>query len=279
MSEVDWVTALASLIAIGYSAMARSATHASQSMDHTTQPTKPTLTGIAAELRDMICEYVLADTAAKAIYIGTDVYVGPEPALLKVCRQIRQDAKPIFRAKAPENANRIRAMVREFDFRRLMLFINNLSLEQRDAIAKKQSLRITLQFKTDIVSRKKLLASAAVWLAFCGSRLDGAMVGSSLSYWFNGATPRWRHVTGSQVLEECGLTIKNGTRSKEVVDQVVNAEWKKISKAWFNKYLCVHTAHNRTRGLTEAQIVGANQRLWRELMDDGLQQARIYSIE
>ncbi|KAK5739564.1 hypothetical protein LTR17_005253 [Elasticomyces elasticus] len=142
-----------------------------EAMADAARPMMPPLTNIAAELRNQIFELVLIG-AVEEVEIGPDGRIGPEPDLLSVCRQIRDETRPVFTALAPESAGRINVTVRDFDFKPLQCFIDNLNSEQMEAIVDRQSLRIVIKLGTASTDPERVMPDLKEWLSYCSSKLD-----------------------------------------------------------------------------------------------------------
>ncbi|KAK4923988.1 hypothetical protein LTR49_008933 [Elasticomyces elasticus] len=228
------------------------------------------LMSIAPELRNNIFKLVIDDTV-ETVTIEPNGRIRPNCALVAVSRQIRKEARPVFLhavAKVPITAKRIIANVHDFKFKPLQLFIDSLDQKEKKAIVKKQNLYIVMGMGRKARDPEKVMPGVALWLAYCAAKLDGDMTSKTGAYRFVTAVPQWGHATGKQITADAGVVVKKGSRSVGEVDRVVNAEWKKISRAWYEKYCRLRKAH--ISKMPKAKQEGADRTFFMQLVSSGL---------
>ncbi|KAK5683550.1 ferrochelatase hem15 [Elasticomyces elasticus] len=230
----------------------------------------PTLMSIAPELRNNIFKLVIKDTV-ETVTIERNGCIRPNCVLVAVSRQIRKEARPVFLhavAKVPIMAKRIIAWIDDFDFKPLRLFIDSLDQKERKAIVKKQNLYIVMGMGRKARDPEKVMPGVALWLAYCAAKLDGDMTSKTGAYRFVTAVPQWGHATGKQIMADARVVVKKGSRPVGEVDRVVNAEWKKISRAWYEKYCRLRKAE--ISKMPKAKQEGANRTFFMQLVSSGL---------
>ncbi|KAK5714182.1 hypothetical protein LTR15_011090 [Elasticomyces elasticus] len=207
------------------------------------------LMSIAPELRNNIFKLVIDDTV----------------------ETIRKEARPVFLhavAKVPITAKRILANIHDFKFKPLQLFIDSLDQKEKKAIVRKQNLYIAMGMGRKARDPEKVMPGVALWLAYCAAKLDGDMTSKTGAYRFVTAVPQWGHATGKQITADAGVVVKKGSRSVGEVDRVVNAEWKKISRAWYEKYCRLRKAD--ISKMPKAKQEGADRTFFMQLVSSGL---------
>ncbi|KAK5683549.1 hypothetical protein LTS10_005082 [Elasticomyces elasticus] len=115
-----------------------------------------------------------------------------KPGLLAVCHQIRLETLPIFLHLAPLVARSV-FEVHNFDFRKVMTYIDTLDTAQCTALGRRRMLvvKVTIDTKNEARTEKGLRR----WLHYCSTKLAGHLDISNYarqqSYIFSGAIPEY----------------------------------------------------------------------------------------
>ncbi|KAK3640953.1 hypothetical protein LTR56_011603 [Elasticomyces elasticus] len=154
-------------------------------------PQEPSpLLRLAGELRNTIYELVVAQT--KIIEPRSGGRFANKPGLLAACHQIRLEALPIFLHLAPLIARSV-FEIRNFDFRKVMTYIDTLDNAQCTALGHRRMLviKVTIDTKDEAKTEK----GRRRWLQYCSTKLAGHLDTSNYarqqSYIFSGAIPEY----------------------------------------------------------------------------------------
>ncbi|KAK4896141.1 hypothetical protein LTR27_005998 [Elasticomyces elasticus] len=145
---------------------------------------------LAAELQNTIYEIVIAQTEIIEPRIAGRFT--NKPGLLAACHQIRLEALPIFLHLAPLIARSV-FEIRNFDFRKVMTYIDTLNNAQCTALGRRRMLVVKVTFDTE--NSAKTEKGLKRWLQYCSTKLAGHLDTSNYarqqSYIFSGAIPEY----------------------------------------------------------------------------------------
>ncbi|KAK5746825.1 hypothetical protein LTR17_000455 [Elasticomyces elasticus] len=193
-------------------------------------PQEPSpLLRLAAELRNTIYELVIAQT--KIIEPRTNGHFTNKPGLLAACHQIRLEAVPIFLHLAPLIARSV-FEIRNFDFRKVMTYIDTLDNAQCTALGRRRMLliKVTIDTKDEAKTEKGLRR----WLQYCSTKLAGHLDTSNYarqqSYVFPGTIPEYVGPMGYKLSRQLEPDSVSNGHPRE--SDLVMMELQGITAAW-----------------------------------------------
>ncbi|KAK5714181.1 hypothetical protein LTR15_011089 [Elasticomyces elasticus] len=191
-------------------------------------PTASPFMRLAPELRNAICEQVILEEL-EVVRIGARGHLVDKPDLLAVCRQLRQEALPVYLELAPTHAEELIVNIHDFDFTPLITYLDCISAEQWNIVADVGNLWIDMTasdgFKNNDVSAIRR------WTRYCSTRLASTVITipdrTESAYNFAGdgmaQTSSFMRTLEKNASEAC-LTAE--------VSEAESWEWESIIEAW-----------------------------------------------